>query len=82
MLLRSIICLSSIQSTDSASSAAPVLTAEKIYHVVVDQSPYLVESTSTITWTQSSSIYSPVPTTNLLFQLQPVMLTTYIFDTI
>ncbi|KAF8984253.1 hypothetical protein BDQ17DRAFT_1377580 [Cyathus striatus] len=69
MLLRSIICLSSIvlaayaQSTDSASSAAPVLTAEKIYHVVVDQSPYLVESTSTITWTQSSSIYSPVPTT-------------------
>ncbi|KDR80954.1 hypothetical protein GALMADRAFT_1116816 [Galerina marginata CBS 339.88] len=42
---------------------APVLTAERIYHTVVDQSPFLVEATTTITWTQSASITDSQPTT-------------------
>ncbi|KAF9483006.1 hypothetical protein BDN70DRAFT_990649 [Pholiota conissans] len=36
--------------------ALPVHTADRIYHTIIDQSPFLVERTSTITWTESTSI--------------------------
>ncbi|KAF9461178.1 hypothetical protein BDZ94DRAFT_1310898 [Collybia nuda] len=35
---------------------AEVLTAERIYHTVIDESPFLVDRTTTIVWTQSPSI--------------------------
>ncbi|KDR80948.1 hypothetical protein GALMADRAFT_1116675 [Galerina marginata CBS 339.88] len=31
-----------------------VLTAEKIYHTLIDKSPFLVDRTTTIVWTQSA----------------------------
>ncbi|PPQ86147.1 hypothetical protein CVT25_003097 [Psilocybe cyanescens] len=39
-----------------------VLTAKRVYHTVIDQSPFLVERTSTVVWTQSSSITEAQPT--------------------
>ncbi|TFK34059.1 hypothetical protein BDQ12DRAFT_727245 [Crucibulum laeve] len=42
--------------------AATVLTVQKVYHTVIDQSPFLVDRTSTIVWTQSPSITTPEPT--------------------
>ncbi|KAF8076152.1 hypothetical protein FPV67DRAFT_1664453 [Lyophyllum atratum] len=33
-----------------------VITAERVFHTVIAQSPYLVDRTTTIVWTQSSSI--------------------------
>ncbi|KAH9474393.1 hypothetical protein JR316_0012851 [Psilocybe cubensis] len=40
-----------------------VLTAKRVYHTVIDQSPFLVERTSTVVWTQSPSITEAQPTT-------------------
>ncbi|KAF8951822.1 hypothetical protein BDZ97DRAFT_2084112 [Flammula alnicola] len=43
--------------------AAAVFTAEKVYHTVIDQSPYLVDRTTTVIWTESASIRdSSLPT--------------------
>ncbi|PPQ94069.1 hypothetical protein CVT25_009738 [Psilocybe cyanescens] len=33
-----------------------VVTAERVYHTMITQSPYMVDETSTTTWTQSPSI--------------------------
>ncbi|KAJ3513764.1 hypothetical protein NLJ89_g2767 [Agrocybe chaxingu] len=47
-----------------------VLTAKRVVHTLIQQSPFLVESTTTVTWTQSASISptepvaSPTPTIN------------------
>ncbi|KAF8959651.1 hypothetical protein BDZ97DRAFT_1837267 [Flammula alnicola] len=42
---------------------APVFTAKKVYHTIIDQSPYLVDRTTTIVWTESASISgSSLPT--------------------
>ncbi|RXW24333.1 hypothetical protein EST38_g1522 [Candolleomyces aberdarensis] len=48
--------------------AAEVLTAPRVYHTVIKQSPYLVERTTTVTWTQSTTITetatpTPIPDT-------------------
>ncbi|KIM39585.1 hypothetical protein M413DRAFT_447064 [Hebeloma cylindrosporum] len=40
-----------------------VLTAERIYKELVDQSPFIVQRTTTISWTQSASITVAQPTT-------------------
>ncbi|KAF8798630.1 hypothetical protein BYT27DRAFT_6897286 [Phlegmacium glaucopus] len=40
----------------------PVLTAERIYHTIIDQSPFLVERTTQVVWTQSPSITQTLPT--------------------
>ncbi|GLB41429.1 hypothetical protein LshimejAT787_1000290 [Lyophyllum shimeji] len=37
-------------------AAQNVLTAERVFHTLVDQSPYLVDRTATVVWTQSPSI--------------------------
>ncbi|KAF8169541.1 hypothetical protein BJ912DRAFT_999536 [Pholiota molesta] len=38
--------------------------AKKIYHTVIDESPYLVDRTSTVVWTESASITdTTLPTT-------------------
>ncbi|KAF9444258.1 hypothetical protein P691DRAFT_807676 [Macrolepiota fuliginosa MF-IS2] len=46
------------------ASSPAVITATRVVHAVVDQSPFLVESTSTIVWTQSPSVTNsqPAPT--------------------
>ncbi|GLB41427.1 hypothetical protein LshimejAT787_1000270 [Lyophyllum shimeji] len=36
--------------------AQDVITAERIYHTIIPQSPYLVDRTTTIVWTQGPSI--------------------------
>ncbi|KJA22858.1 hypothetical protein HYPSUDRAFT_40651 [Hypholoma sublateritium FD-334 SS-4] len=33
-----------------------VLTASRVYHTIIDQSPYMVDVTSVTTWTESASI--------------------------
>ncbi|KAF9038523.1 hypothetical protein BJ165DRAFT_1531610 [Panaeolus papilionaceus] len=39
-----------------------ILTAEQIFASVVDHEPFLIEVTTTTTWTQSPSITEPQPT--------------------
>ncbi|KAF8159249.1 hypothetical protein B0H34DRAFT_796530 [Crassisporium funariophilum] len=39
-----------------------VLTAKRVYHTIIEQSPFLVEATSTVVWTQSPSITEALPT--------------------
>ncbi|KAF5341079.1 hypothetical protein D9611_005995 [Ephemerocybe angulata] len=44
-----------------------VLTATRVFHTIVKYSPFLVESTTVVTWTQSSSIAetaTPTPIPN------------------
>ncbi|TFK34035.1 hypothetical protein BDQ12DRAFT_690292 [Crucibulum laeve] len=41
---------------------ATILTVEKVYHTIIDQPPFLADRTSTIIWTQSTSIIEPEPT--------------------
>ncbi|TFK20275.1 hypothetical protein FA15DRAFT_673649 [Coprinopsis marcescibilis] len=42
-----------------------ILTATKVFHTIVQQSPFLVDRTTTLVWTQSSSISdSATPTPN------------------
>ncbi|KAJ3499977.1 hypothetical protein NLJ89_g9991 [Agrocybe chaxingu] len=46
----------------------PVFTGKRVFHTIIDKSPFLIESTTTFTWTQSASIsatesvVSPTPT--------------------
>ncbi|KIJ96003.1 hypothetical protein K443DRAFT_107886, partial [Laccaria amethystina LaAM-08-1] len=40
-----------IAAIEPRQAKPTVFTAEKIYHEIIDQPPYLVEMTSTITWT-------------------------------
>ncbi|EDR13868.1 uncharacterized protein LACBIDRAFT_321492 [Laccaria bicolor S238N-H82] len=40
-----------------AEPAPTVFTAERVYHAVIDQPPYLVDMTSTITWTYIVDAY-------------------------
>ncbi|KAF9528970.1 hypothetical protein CPB83DRAFT_893933 [Crepidotus variabilis] len=40
-----------------------VFTATKVVHALVSQSPFFVDSTTTVVWTQSPSITEPEPTT-------------------
>ncbi|KAF8076153.1 hypothetical protein FPV67DRAFT_400248 [Lyophyllum atratum] len=35
---------------------ANVITAERIYHTIIPESPYLVDRTTTVVWTQGPSI--------------------------
>ncbi|RDB27745.1 hypothetical protein Hypma_003192 [Hypsizygus marmoreus] len=32
---------------------APTLTIERVYHTIIDESPYLVDRTTTVVWTQT-----------------------------
>ncbi|KAJ3514731.1 hypothetical protein NLJ89_g2202 [Agrocybe chaxingu] len=43
-------------------AAGNVLSVEKVFHTIVNQSPFLVERTTTVTWTQSASLISSEPT--------------------
>ncbi|KAJ3510609.1 hypothetical protein NLJ89_g4581 [Agrocybe chaxingu] len=43
--------------------APAVVTAERVYHTVIRQSPFLVDRTSTVVWTQSASITEAQPST-------------------
>ncbi|KAF9483025.1 hypothetical protein BDN70DRAFT_874271 [Pholiota conissans] len=41
-----------------------VFTALKVYHSIVDQSPYIVQATQTVVWTEGPSIIdTSLPTT-------------------
>ncbi|KAJ2916713.1 hypothetical protein MD484_g3721, partial [Candolleomyces efflorescens] len=40
-----------LASVTTQALAAEVLTAPRVYHTVIKQSPYLVERTTTVTWT-------------------------------
>ncbi|KAL0954401.1 hypothetical protein HGRIS_003385 [Hohenbuehelia grisea] len=39
-----------------AEAAAPVLTAKRVFQTVIDESPFIVKKTTTITWIQSPSV--------------------------
>ncbi|KAF8169799.1 hypothetical protein BJ912DRAFT_998699 [Pholiota molesta] len=43
-------------------NSAHTRMAKKIYHTVIDESPYLVDRTSTVFWTESESITTSLPT--------------------
>ncbi|RXW19651.1 hypothetical protein EST38_g6208 [Candolleomyces aberdarensis] len=57
-----------LASFTTQTFAAEVLTAPRVFHTVIQQSPYLVERTTTVTWTQSTTITetaapTPIPDT-------------------
>ncbi|RDB27654.1 hypothetical protein Hypma_003182 [Hypsizygus marmoreus] len=45
-----------IASDAATTGEGKVLTVKKIYHTIIDKSPYLVDRTTTVVWTQRPSI--------------------------
>ncbi|KAF8998388.1 hypothetical protein BDQ17DRAFT_1362187 [Cyathus striatus] len=44
----------SVSASDSAASDTPtVVTAEKVFHTVINVAPFLTDSTTTFIWTQT-----------------------------
>ncbi|RDB27360.1 hypothetical protein Hypma_004467 [Hypsizygus marmoreus] len=60
MLLKSLFALWTFVVASNAAAIEPdegrVLTVKRIYHTIIDKSPFLVDRTTTIVWTQSPSI--------------------------
>ncbi|KAF5316702.1 hypothetical protein D9619_006807 [Psilocybe cf. subviscida] len=57
MQLKSLFVVAAVQVAAAfAAAEGQVLEQEKIYHAVISQSPFLVEMTTTITWTEGASI--------------------------
>ncbi|KAF6747073.1 hypothetical protein DFP72DRAFT_1062500 [Ephemerocybe angulata] len=56
-----------IASTAPAVRAAEgdVFRATRVYHTVIKQSPFLVTSTTTVTWTQGPSVTDAAATTTV-----------------
>ncbi|KAJ3508234.1 hypothetical protein NLJ89_g5869 [Agrocybe chaxingu] len=46
----------------TVSAEGKVLTVERIFHTIVSQSPFLVDETTTVSWTQSASLSTTEPT--------------------
>ncbi|KAF8194696.1 hypothetical protein BJ912DRAFT_179632 [Pholiota molesta] len=65
MNLKSVILVASqVVAIMAMERRANVFTAEKVYNTIIDQSPYLVQATSTVTWTEGASIIdTSLPTT-------------------
>ncbi|KAF8880223.1 hypothetical protein CPB84DRAFT_1792725 [Gymnopilus junonius] len=54
----------SLQALSASAETPKVLTAERIYNTLVDYSPYMIQKTTTIIWTQTqSSTASQAPVT-------------------
>ncbi|RDB27762.1 hypothetical protein Hypma_003209 [Hypsizygus marmoreus] len=58
MLFKSLFALLAIAIASNAAAVdgGKVLTVKKIYHTIIDKSPFLVDRTTTIVWTQGPSI--------------------------
>ncbi|KAF9461172.1 hypothetical protein BDZ94DRAFT_1310892 [Collybia nuda] len=65
MLLKTIIALSACVVASGAAAVPEekpkVLTAQKIYHTLIEESPFIVDKTTTVVWTKGPSI-SPTAT--------------------
>ncbi|PPQ63127.1 hypothetical protein CVT24_005838 [Panaeolus cyanescens] len=57
-----LVLLALAQAVAILAQGPVVLTAEQIFATVVDYEPFLIEVTTTTTWTQSPSISEPEPT--------------------
>ncbi|TFK32862.1 hypothetical protein BDQ12DRAFT_691909 [Crucibulum laeve] len=57
MLFKPLLFLSAVfASVVAQDQRPPVFTAERIIHTIIQESPFLVDHTTTVVWTQSSSI--------------------------
>ncbi|KAF9563578.1 hypothetical protein CPC08DRAFT_816502 [Agrocybe pediades] len=65
MQFKSVLCaLSLVVAAIAQDKTTPtVLTAERVFQTIIDQSPFMVMTTTTTTWTQSPSITEAEPTT-------------------
>ncbi|RDB26966.1 hypothetical protein Hypma_005137 [Hypsizygus marmoreus] len=45
-----------LRASAGVVDAGAVVTVERVYHTIIDQSPFLVDRTTTIVWTQGPSI--------------------------
>jgi hypothetical protein len=56
MQLKSLFVVAAFQVAATFAAQGQVLQQEKIYHTVISQSPFLVERTTTVTWTEGTTI--------------------------
>ncbi|KAF8075355.1 hypothetical protein FPV67DRAFT_629929 [Lyophyllum atratum] len=58
MLCRSFFAVIALVAASNAATVpeGKVLTAERVYHTVIDESPFLVDRTTVVVWTQSPSV--------------------------
>ncbi|KAF8076631.1 hypothetical protein FPV67DRAFT_1664888 [Lyophyllum atratum] len=59
MLCKSFFAVIALVAASNAATVPEgnrVLTAQRVYHTVVDTSPFLVDRTTVVVWTQSPSI--------------------------
>ncbi|KAF5362105.1 hypothetical protein D9756_002104 [Leucocoprinus leucothites] len=56
-----VVAIATEHDARQAPAAPAVLTATKVFHTVIEQSPFFVEGTSTVVWTQSPSVTDSQP---------------------
>ncbi|KAF8955417.1 hypothetical protein BDZ97DRAFT_1825188 [Flammula alnicola] len=55
---------SAVSASVSPSAGRPsVFTAERVFHTTIDQSPFIVDRTTTVVWTESATISALSSTT-------------------